>query len=139
MSQKFKIGDDVLVVVGEGLDTPPEAQGKTGRITAYIKDDAGKVVEYWVTMPGVQSFNAAPYHILPIPKVRNPFSPRSIMPIVREKDPDLHLRIRQISESHYRLRDFSDATTVFVLLWLGVRALNKNPRMLEGSGIHEML
>jgi hypothetical protein len=134
MSQQFKIGDKVLVVIDEGLDTPPRAQGKTGMIIGKIGES-----EYVVKMPDGLTFNATFYHIIPIPKLVQYTDARHLPNIIRENDPDLHERIRQISDSHYRLRDFSDATTIFALLWLGVQALDDNPRTLEGSGIHEML
>ena len=131
---KFTIGDQVLVVIGEGLDTPPRAQGKTGTIIGYIGES-----EYTVEMPDGLTFSAAFYHILPIPEIQNFTSARHIVGIIRENDPDLYERIRQISDSHYRLRDFSDATTIFVLAWLGVQVIDDDPRCLEGSGVHEML
>lgn len=133
MSQQYKIGDKVLVVIGEGLDTPFEAQGKTGTIVGNISES-----EYWVEMPDGLKFNAASYHIIPIPRLKQFTDAQNIMGILLVHDPDLHMRVRQISESHYRMRDYSDATTVFALLWLGVSALDDNPRTLEGSGIHEV-
>ena len=135
--QKFKIGDAVLVVPDEGLDTPRDARGKTGRITGYLRHE-GKVVEYWVEGMSFEKFNATSYHIIKLPSIRMYDSPRNIMGILHSNDPDLHERVREISTSHYRLRDFSDAATVFVLIWLGVQEITDHPRTLEGSGIHEV-
>ena len=58
MATKFQIGDLVRVASDEGLDTPREARGTIGRITGYLKDDAGNVVEWWVTSLDFAKFNA---------------------------------------------------------------------------------
>lgn len=138
MSQQFKKGDAVLVVPDEGLDVPASARGKTGRVTGYVCDDAGMVVEYWVEGLGFPKFNAASYHIIKLPSLRMYDDAKNIMGILHANDPDLHERVRQISESHYRLRDINDATVALTLMWLGAQALDDNPRILEGSGINEV-
>jgi hypothetical protein len=135
--QTFEVGDFVWVHDDEGLDVPNEARGKFGRVAGKLGCEANR--EYWVEGPDFPTFNAASYHIVKLPSVRMHDNPKNIMGILHTSDPDLHERVHEISTNHYRLRDFSDATTCFVLLWLGVQALDDNPRLLEGSGLHEVI
>jgi hypothetical protein len=139
MPNKFEIGDHVLVVPDEGLDTPREARGKTGRITRFIKDDAGTVVEYWVTVPGVQSFNATPYHIIPVPQVKRLDDPKVMTEELLNLDPDLREHVIDAQVAIPELQGFSLTTVLFTMAWLGYDELQRNSRILRGSAISEIV
>lgn len=140
MKQKFDIGDSVWVHDDEGLDLPTEAQGKFGVVSGYLYHE-GEVAGYEVNSPTTefQNFVAASYHILKLPKLRMYDSAKNIMGILHANDPDLHERVHEISTSHHRLRNFTDATACFVLMWLGVHAITDDPQCLKGSGVHEIV
>ena len=134
MQQEFHAGDLAVVRSNEGLDTPPKARGKLVRIVQYLGDS-----QYTVRGQDGLAWCACDYHLQALPQVIRLDLPNVQVVKLLELDPDLYEHVVDAQKAIPELLGFSLVTVLFTMAWLGYDELQRNSRVLRGSGIREVI